>query len=65
MMRIGLMLGATDGPDGTVDKMVKSAQEAEALGFDNLWMANIFGLDAISTLGIIGYATKKSAWVRP
>jgi 5,10-methylenetetrahydromethanopterin reductase len=59
MMRIGLMLGATDGPDGTVDKMVKSAQEAEALGFDNLWMANIFGLDAISTLGIIGYETKK------
>ena len=30
-MRIGLMLGATDGPDGTLEKLVKSAQEAEAL----------------------------------
>ena len=58
-MLIGLMLGATDGPDGTLEKLVKSAQEAEALGFDNLWMANIFGFDAINALGIIGYATQK------
>ena len=38
-MRMGLMLGATDG-------------------FDNLWMANIFGFDAITTLAILGRATK-------
>jgi 5,10-methylenetetrahydromethanopterin reductase len=57
-MRTGLMIGATDGPDGTIQKAVALAQEAEALGFDNIWMANIFGLDAISSLGIIGYETK-------
>ena len=58
-MRIGLMMGATDGPDGTLEGMVKQAQEAEASGFDNLWMANIFGPDAISTLAIVGYQTEK------
>ena len=58
-MRIGLMIGATDGPGGTIEAIVKQAQEAEASGFDNLWMANIFGLDAISTLAIIGQSTSK------
>ncbi len=56
-MRIGLMVGATDGAEGSIDALIKQAQEAEKLGFNNLWMANIFGLDAISTLGIIGHAT--------
>ncbi len=58
-MRIGLMIGASEGPDGTINGIVKLAQEAEAKGFDNLWMANIFGLDAISTLSIVGHATSK------
>ena len=52
------MVGASDGPDGTIEGLVKLAQEAETKGFDDLWMANIFGLDAISTLGILGQATK-------
>jgi 5,10-methylenetetrahydromethanopterin reductase len=58
-MRIGLNIGASEGPDGTISGLIKIAQDAEARGIDNLWMANIFGLDAISTLGMIGYATKK------
>lgn len=58
-MRIGIMLGASEGPDGTIDGLVKVAKEAEAKGFDNVWMANIFGLDAISTLSLLGYATTK------
>lgn len=57
-MRMGLMLGATDGPDGTMDGLVKAAQQAEASGFDDLWMANIFGFDAITTLAILGRQTK-------
>jgi len=36
---------------------VRMAQRAEDSGFDNLWMASIFGLDAISTLAIIGRET--------
>lgn len=58
-MRIGLMIGATDGPGGTIEAIVKQAQDAEASGFDNLWMANIFGLDAISMLAIVGQSTNK------
>ena len=58
-MRIGLNIGASEGPDGTIAGLIKIAQDAEARGIDNLWMANIFGLDAISTLGLIGYETKK------
>ena len=58
-MRTGLMVGATDSAEGTIEGIVKQAQEAEAKGFNNMWMANIFGLDAISTLAIVGQATSK------
>ncbi len=58
-MRIGLMVGATDGPGGTIDGLVASAKRYEAAGFPNLWMANIFGLDAINALGIVGRETTK------
>jgi len=54
-MKIGLMLGATD--EGNLDSIIESAKRAEASGFDNLWMANIFGYDAISTLALIGRET--------
>jgi 5,10-methylenetetrahydromethanopterin reductase len=58
-VRTGLMIGATESGDGSIAGLVAQAQQAEAKGFDNLWMANIFGLDAISTLGIIGHMTDK------
>lgn len=58
-MRTGLMIGASDGPDGTISGLIKVAQDAEAKGYDNVWMANIFGLDAISTLSLLGHATTK------
>ena len=57
-MRTGLMIGASEGPDGTIKGLIKAAQEAEAKGFDNLWMANIFGLDAISALALLGHETR-------
>jgi F420-dependent oxidoreductase-like protein len=60
-MRIGLMVGATEGPDGTLDGLVATAKRYEAAGFDNLWMANIFGLDAINALGIVGRETSRIA----
>lgn len=52
-MRIGAVLGAT-GPNTTLDEMIEAARQIEAAGLDNIWMANIFGFDAISTLGFIG-----------
>lgn len=56
-MKKGLMIGATQGPDTSLDSIVKSAQDAEQKGFDQLWMANIFSFDAISMLTIIGRET--------
>src|SRR5262245_3160716 len=58
-MRIGLMVGATEGPGGTIDGLVATAKRYEQMGFPNLWMANIFGLDAINTLALIGRETSK------
>jgi 5,10-methylenetetrahydromethanopterin reductase len=58
-MRIGVMSGAGGGSDGTIDGLVARCQELEARGFDSLWMANIFGLDAIGALGIVGRETQR------
>ncbi len=55
-MKIGVMIGA-DNTRNTLDDVVATAQKAEAAGLDNVWMANIFSFDAISTLAIIGRET--------
>ncbi|MDZ7826909.1 MAG: TIGR03564 family F420-dependent LLM class oxidoreductase [Gammaproteobacteria bacterium] len=52
-MRIGMVLG-TSGPGETLEDLIESARKAEAAGLDNLWMANIFSYDAISSLAVIG-----------
>ena len=46
-MKIGLMTAVTDSPEASFDDIVIDAQRAEAEGFSAIWMANIFGLDAI------------------
>tara|TARA_E500000331_G_scaffold88854_3_gene84709 strand:+ start:28544 stop:29521 length:978 start_codon:yes stop_codon:yes gene_type:complete len=57
-MKIGVMLGAS-GPSANLAAHIESAKTAEADGFDSVWMANIFGLDAISTLGFAGRETSR------
>jgi len=56
-MKIGIMAGATGGDDG-LDALVTSAKDFEARGFDTMWMANIFGIDAITAAAIIGRETE-------
>lgn len=56
-MKIGVMSGATAAVGNTVDGIVEFAQGVEARGFHSMWMANIFGLDAITTLSIAGRET--------
>lgn len=56
-MRVGVVVGAA-GPGGTLDGIIESAQKMEAAGIQDIWMANIFGHDAISTLGFVGRETK-------
>lgn len=45
-------MGATGAT--TLDDLIESARKVEAAGLDNVWLANIFSFDAISTLAIIG-----------
>jgi 5,10-methylenetetrahydromethanopterin reductase len=58
-MRIGLIAGATEGPEGTLEGLVAVAKRYEGMGFEGLWMAHIFGLDAINALGIVGRETQR------
>jgi 5,10-methylenetetrahydromethanopterin reductase len=58
-MRIGVMSGATPGPDGTLDGLVARAKDLEARGFHAIWMANIFGHDAILAQSIVGRETER------
>ena len=57
-MRIGVISGVTAGEDGGIDGVVRQAQALEARGVATLWLPNIFGLDAITTLAIAGRETK-------
>jgi F420-dependent oxidoreductase-like protein len=57
-MRIGLMIGA-DGTRATLDDIIARAKAAENAGLDNVWLANIFSFDAISTLALIGRETSR------
>jgi 5,10-methylenetetrahydromethanopterin reductase len=57
-MRFGVMPGATGGVS-TIDELVATAQDLEARGFATLWLPHIFGLDAISTAGLLGRETRR------
>lgn len=56
-MKIGLMLNDTGDKNNSLDNMVAFAKEAEAKGFPSLWMAHIFGYDALTALAIVGRET--------
>ncbi|MEE3327381.1 MAG: TIGR03564 family F420-dependent LLM class oxidoreductase [Myxococcota bacterium] len=58
-MRIGVMSGASQGAEGELSALVEQACNLESRGFHSLWMANIFGLDAITTQAIVGRETNK------
>jgi len=57
-MRIGIMSGATAGAGG-LDDLVGQAQDLEARGFATMWLANIFGIDAITAMAVIGRETQR------
>jgi F420-dependent oxidoreductase-like protein len=58
-MRIGLMVGSTAETSFGLADLVRFAQNAEARGFDSLWLPNIFGMDAIGACAIAGWETKR------
>lgn len=59
-MRFGIMTGA-DGLRHTFDDRLAFASRVEAAGFDDLWMANVFGHDALMTLALLARAVPRLA----
>lgn len=57
-MRIGVMIGG-DGLRRTLQDIVAVARTVEAAGVDDVWMANIFSHDAVSTLALVGHQTTR------
>ncbi len=57
-MRIGIMSGH-GRQDEDIDALIAKAQDFEARGFDTLWIANIFAIDAITAEALIGRETSK------
>ena len=58
-MRIGIMAGASSGPDATLDALVELAADVERRGFSSLWMAQFFGMDALTALAVVGRDTTR------
>jgi F420-dependent oxidoreductase-like protein len=58
-MRIGLFTGATAATGNSLADIVAFSKSAEARGFDTIWLASIFGLDAVGTLALCGWETEK------
>lgn len=52
-MRLGIMIGS-DGARLTLDDLVERGKAAAKAGLDDVWLANIFSFDAITTLAVMG-----------
>ncbi|MEZ4333038.1 MAG: TIGR03564 family F420-dependent LLM class oxidoreductase [Myxococcota bacterium] len=57
-MRIGIMCGDR-GSDNRIERLVARGRDVERRGFATLWMANVFALDAILALAIVGRETRR------
>lgn len=53
-MHIGIFLGDLGGEASRVDAAVEEARRIADAGFDSVWLPHIFGLDALTTLAVIG-----------
>jgi F420-dependent oxidoreductase-like protein len=53
-MQIGIFGGETGQGAGGMDELVKAVKEVADQGFASYWMAQIFGLDALTALAVAG-----------
>lgn len=58
-MRMGIMAGATAATGTSVNDIIDFTKKAENMGFASVWLANIFGVDAIMTMALAGRETTK------
>jgi hypothetical protein len=57
-MRIGIF----GGEPGGIDAAVEAARTAADQGFHGYWLSQIFGLDALTTLAVVGHEVPASSW---
>jgi F420-dependent oxidoreductase-like protein len=53
------MAGASSGPDATLEALIALARDVERRGFSSLWMAQFFGMDALTALAVVARETKR------
>lgn len=58
-MKLGFMCGTARSKPYTIDETIAEVKHAEALGFDQAWMGQVFGLDAISIMTLLGRETNR------
>ena len=58
-MKIGLMAGATEATGNGIDDIIEFIKTAEQKGFNSIWLANIFGVDAVMALALAGAQTQR------
>lgn len=58
-MRIGITVGLGARSEATIDGVVKRVKDAEARGFDTVWMTNAFAFDAMTALSAVGRETSR------
>jgi len=58
-LRIGVGLGELDGTGSGLDASLEQFRRAERDGFQTAWVANIFGVDALTLLALAGRETTR------
>jgi 5,10-methylenetetrahydromethanopterin reductase len=58
-MRIGIGIGDISGKPATIGDIVAQVQRAERDGFASGWLANIFGVDAMTAIAIAGHSSSR------
>src|SRR5262245_4830654 len=58
-MRIAIGIGDIAGRPADVASLIEQAQRAEREGFASVWLANIFGFDALTVAAVCGRETKR------
>lgn len=53
-MRIGILLGPAAGADNALDDLVVQAGEAAQAGLHSAWLSQLFDVDALTALAVIG-----------
>lgn len=60
-MKISIGIGDIAGRPADMANLVAQAQRAEVAGFASAWLANIFGMDALTAITVCGLSTKSIA----